>query len=130
MNQVQATSRDLAEKIGDIDPSILAGLVVALMQMVVSCLRRDEPIATRLTKIVTPEDVMNWLEAKDGPLGLRWIVRNVRRNRIAREIEFHCVTKPEFQNSKVDKIKEEFLKEIDSLTLEKMRGLYVNAGVV
>lgn len=105
--------RDLDRR--EIDPTLIAGLILALMQIWQQC--QDAP--------TDPDHAVAWLRGETAPLGLRWIARARREKLLRRAVREH------YRGEERDcgPIAEAIIDRSQIVTGHEMRGLMAEAGL-
>lgn len=126
-NEMEGTSQKIGAVVG-LDPMIISGLILALIQLGMQCIRETRPDPNN-KRIVTSKNIVDWLNGRDGVFGTQWLLSHYRKMRMIRQVEFFCIADKKIPNEKVDLVKEEFLKEVIAISYDKMENIYVNAGI-
>jgi hypothetical protein len=110
-----AVSRRIATTAG-VSPDLIITLVTLLIQAAAACLDR-------------PEDVVDWLDAKDSPWGTKWAIRYFRATLVWRRARDTWV-KIGGPVSASRGVADAVLGEADGGGVHKIAGLYLEAGYI
>lgn len=124
MNPFASKASQIGDKVG-IDPMLISGLILALIQLAGSCLSPspDDP-----PEKLDSKKIKDFLEAKDCIIGIRWSARKLRRRSLASRIRMYCSQNRIF-GDKADETEREIFREIEVLTDKELDDIIVNAGI-